>query len=254
MHYLHHSLVAQMVNNHLQCGRPGFDPWVGKIPCRRAWQPTPVFLPGKSPWTGEPGRLQSMGSQRVRHDSAIKRSTAPHIWLEKCCFLHLYIQQTTEQFFLCEVSVFSTENSELDKAWSSLSGESLHTVESFNSLDTHLCITSAWRTPEYLLSPVPESQTRVKNCMCMLSMVIPCRPVGNSCALAIVTFLKLLWLFCWPHLWVRQASVGKTSGEHLLDILWAHLLSMIVIMISVLFPNEGRLEYPLLTLMCSLIL
>ena len=28
--------------------RPGFDRWVGKIPCRRAWQPTPVFLPGES--------------------------------------------------------------------------------------------------------------------------------------------------------------------------------------------------------------
>ena len=25
-----------------------FDPWVGKIPCRRAWQPTPVFQPGES--------------------------------------------------------------------------------------------------------------------------------------------------------------------------------------------------------------
>ena len=25
--------------------RYGFDPWVGKIPWRRAWQPTPVFLP-----------------------------------------------------------------------------------------------------------------------------------------------------------------------------------------------------------------
>ena len=25
-----------------------FDPWVGKIPCKRAWQPTPVFLPGES--------------------------------------------------------------------------------------------------------------------------------------------------------------------------------------------------------------
>ena len=25
-----------------------------KIPWRRAWQPTPVFLPGESPWTGEP--------------------------------------------------------------------------------------------------------------------------------------------------------------------------------------------------------
>ena len=27
--------------------RPGFDPWVGKIPWRREWQPTPVFLPGE---------------------------------------------------------------------------------------------------------------------------------------------------------------------------------------------------------------
>ena len=26
----------------------GFDPWVGKIPQRMKWQPTPVFLPGKS--------------------------------------------------------------------------------------------------------------------------------------------------------------------------------------------------------------
>ena len=42
-------------------GDLGFDPWVGKIPWRRKWQPTPVFLPGKSLWTEEPGRLQSMG-------------------------------------------------------------------------------------------------------------------------------------------------------------------------------------------------
>ena len=32
----------------LQCRRPGFDPRVGKIPWRRKWQPTPVFLPEKS--------------------------------------------------------------------------------------------------------------------------------------------------------------------------------------------------------------
>ena len=32
----------------LQCGRPEFDPWVGKIPWRRKWQSTPVLLPGKS--------------------------------------------------------------------------------------------------------------------------------------------------------------------------------------------------------------
>ena len=32
----------------LKCGRPGFNPWVGKISWRRKWQPTPVFLPGES--------------------------------------------------------------------------------------------------------------------------------------------------------------------------------------------------------------
>ena len=30
-----------------RCSRREFDPWVGKIPCRRKWQPTPVFLSGK---------------------------------------------------------------------------------------------------------------------------------------------------------------------------------------------------------------
>ena len=37
--------------------RPWFDPWVGKIPWRRVWPPTPVSLPG-----------ESNGSQRVGHD------------------------------------------------------------------------------------------------------------------------------------------------------------------------------------------
>ena len=45
---------------HLQCGRPGFDSWVGKIPWRRERLPTPVFWPGEfhglcSPW----GRKES---------------------------------------------------------------------------------------------------------------------------------------------------------------------------------------------------
>jgi len=38
------------------------DPW------RRDWQPTPVFLPEESLGTEEPGRLQFMGSHRVRQD------------------------------------------------------------------------------------------------------------------------------------------------------------------------------------------
>ena len=42
------SLVAQMVKLLPAMWGPGFDPWLGKIPWRRKWQPTPVLLPGKS--------------------------------------------------------------------------------------------------------------------------------------------------------------------------------------------------------------
>ena len=88
------SLVAQMVRICLHCGRPGFNPWVGrspggghgnplqcswaslvaqnvqnppamqetwvwslgwKIPWRRAWKATPVFLLRESSWTEESG-------------------------------------------------------------------------------------------------------------------------------------------------------------------------------------------------------
>ena len=42
------SLLAQMVKNLSAMQETGFDPWVGTIPWRRAWQPTPVFLPGES--------------------------------------------------------------------------------------------------------------------------------------------------------------------------------------------------------------
>ena len=49
-----------------QYRNPEFDPWVGKIPWRREWQLTLVPLPGKTPWTEEPGRLQSTGLQRVK--------------------------------------------------------------------------------------------------------------------------------------------------------------------------------------------
>ena len=49
-------------------GNLGSIPELGRCPWRRAWQPTPVFLPGESPWTEEPGGLQSIGLQRVGYD------------------------------------------------------------------------------------------------------------------------------------------------------------------------------------------
>ena len=46
--YYRASLVVRGYSICLECRRPGFDPWVGKIPWRRKWQPTPVLLPGES--------------------------------------------------------------------------------------------------------------------------------------------------------------------------------------------------------------
>ena len=47
-----------------QCGRCLFHPWMGKIPWRRKWQHTPIFLPEQIPWTEEARGLQTTGSQR----------------------------------------------------------------------------------------------------------------------------------------------------------------------------------------------
>ena len=51
------SLLAQSKDSAYQCRRRRFDSWVGKIPWRRKWQWTPVFLPGEIPWTEQPGLL-----------------------------------------------------------------------------------------------------------------------------------------------------------------------------------------------------
>ena len=69
----------------LQCGRPGFDPWVGKIPWRRKWQPTPVLLPGKShgqrslvgcsPW----GLEESDMTERLHFHFQAKKHNCRHL-------------------------------------------------------------------------------------------------------------------------------------------------------------------------------
>ena len=58
-----------------KAGDQGLIPGFGKIPWRREWQPTPVFLPGKSHGQSRLGGLRSMGSQRVGHGWAAK-----HAW------------------------------------------------------------------------------------------------------------------------------------------------------------------------------
>ena len=90
----------------LQCRRPEFNPWVGKTPWRRAWQPTPVFLPRESSWTEEPGRLQSMGLQRVRHQWATKHSISAR---GQCCSCYMnQVQSQVHKPFQSE-QLFSQE-------------------------------------------------------------------------------------------------------------------------------------------------
>ena len=55
-----------------RCKRCGFDPWVGKMPWSRKWQPTAVFLPRKFHGQRSLVGLQTMGLQRVGHKWATK--------------------------------------------------------------------------------------------------------------------------------------------------------------------------------------
>ena len=60
-----------------QCSRLeicGFDAWVGKIPWRRKWEPTPVFLPGKSH-----GQRSLVGSPWGRKELDMIEHTHTHI-------------------------------------------------------------------------------------------------------------------------------------------------------------------------------
>ena len=41
-------MVKNLLANGTDIMRCGFSSWVGKIPWRRSWQPTPVFFPGES--------------------------------------------------------------------------------------------------------------------------------------------------------------------------------------------------------------
>ena len=59
--------MAQMVKNPPTM----WETWVQSLgwedPLEKGIEPTPVFLPGESPWTEELGGLQSMGLQSVGH-------------------------------------------------------------------------------------------------------------------------------------------------------------------------------------------
>ena len=94
-------LVAQRGKRLPAIRRPRFYLWVEKIPCRRKQRPTPVLLPGKTPWVEEPGRLQSTGSQRFGHDWA---TSLLYLLVKKCFvekFMHL-IHHSCKNGLVCQ--------------------------------------------------------------------------------------------------------------------------------------------------------
>ena len=64
---------GSVIKNSLQCQRCGFDSWVRKMPWRRKWQPTPVFLPENSTDRGAQ-QATVHGVTRVGHNLLTKPS------------------------------------------------------------------------------------------------------------------------------------------------------------------------------------
>ena len=99
--------VAQLVKNHLQCRRPGFDPWVGKIPWRREQLPTPIFWPGEfhglyNPWGQSQTQLSSynfhvllQSLSRVKPQCTRSLGSSATTWKSTC--------QPGTQVLVCDV-------------------------------------------------------------------------------------------------------------------------------------------------------
>ena len=81
------SLMAQRLKCLPAMWETGFDPWVEKIPWRRKWQPTPVFLPGESH-----GRRSLVGySPRGRKESNTTERLHFHFFTLLSAYLRLLV-------------------------------------------------------------------------------------------------------------------------------------------------------------------
>ena len=84
----------------LQCGRPGFDPWARKIPWRREWLPTPIFLPREFH-----GQRSLVGYSPWGH----KESYMPE-WLKLQLSLFILFISNRIAFFLIKVNIHIVKN------------------------------------------------------------------------------------------------------------------------------------------------
>ena len=68
------------MTEHTNTGDPGSVPWL-EDPLKKGMAAHFNLLAWRVPWTKEPGRLQSMGSQRVRHDRETNTNTKRHTYV-----------------------------------------------------------------------------------------------------------------------------------------------------------------------------
>ena len=79
----------------MRCKRRGFDPWVGKIPWRRSWQPTPVFLPGDS--HGQRSLAGSTVHRLLNCQTQLKWLSTQHVSLQ-CVFYQAFFSDVRGKF------------------------------------------------------------------------------------------------------------------------------------------------------------
>ena len=70
--------------------------------------PNPVFLPGESPWTEKPGGLQSIGSQRIRHNWATKHTGKQCLNMDY--YVRKYFLEKFWYFSVCFIANFFLHN------------------------------------------------------------------------------------------------------------------------------------------------
>ena len=107
-----------------KCRRHRFDPWVEKIPWRRKWQPTPVFLPGKSHGQKSLAGYSPRVTKELRHNSATKQ--LPRNVSECLRFLYVWEAENSLTCQICSIypSTHSSKHSKpetpvFDTIWNS---------------------------------------------------------------------------------------------------------------------------------------
>ena len=117
-----------------QCGRPGFDSSVWKIPWRRKWQPTPVFLPGES--NGQRSLVGCSPRGRKESDTTERLHSLTHS-------LKGYVAQNLQIImYICKffITNLSSQNTFIDFCQTPIWVAKLVSVEGGNVIATWLLV------------------------------------------------------------------------------------------------------------------